>query len=57
MTLGSPSRAARFWRCVIDLQRRLLWRDGTAVSLTAKTFDVDVDYVLHRRFIMKPSKA
>jgi DNA-binding winged helix-turn-helix (wHTH) protein len=40
MVTDPSPRAARFGACVVDFQRRLLWRDGTPVPLTAKTFDV-----------------
>jgi DNA-binding winged helix-turn-helix (wHTH) protein len=40
MTREPTIRAVRFGRCVVDLRRRLLWRDGRPVALTAKTFDV-----------------
>ena len=40
MVIHASRRAARFGRCVVDTQRRLLWRDAFPVPLTAKTFDV-----------------
>lgn len=39
----TPTPAARFYRfgsCLVDARRRQLWRDGQAVPLTAKTFDL-----------------
>ena len=37
---SQTSRYYRFGACVVDARRRLVWRNGQPVLVTAKTFDV-----------------